>query len=153
MNRRLLTSGLVALLALTTLSACFPVPQATPHDQKPSVEASEEATEEPIEEETDAPVSGDYTPDQVVMLDAFFVATTGLSFTAASDLIGAEVANAAADQYLVAAEGLCTLDVATRTSAATHDAFVGASSASGDVTVETAEAMWAAMIAYCATLD
>ena len=149
MNRRLLTSGLVALLALTTLSACFPVPQATPHDQKPSVEASEE----PAEDETDEPASGDYTPDQVVMLDAFFAATTGLSFTDTSDLIGADVANAAADQYLVAADGLCTLDVATRTSAATHDAFVGASSASGDVTVETAEAMWAAMIAYCATQD
>jgi len=34
-----------------------------------------------------------------------------------------------------------------------HDAFVGASTGSGEVTVETAEAMWTAMIAYCATQD
>jgi hypothetical protein len=147
MNRRLLTSGLVALLAVTTLSACFPVPRPAADDKEPTVKASET----PIDEEE--PASGSYTPDQVVMLDAFFVATTGLPFQDASDLVGADVANAAADQYLVAADGLCTLDTATRESQATHDAFVGASTGSGDVTVETAEAMWAAMIAYCATQD
>lgn len=148
MNRRLLTSGLAALLALTALTACLPLPQLPSNDPKPTAEASEEPTEE-----TEAPAAGSYTPDQVDMLDAFFTATAGVDFEQARGLIGDEQAIAAADQWLVAADGLCTLDVTTRTDAATHDAFVGASTASGAITVETAEAMWTAMIAYCATLD
>jgi hypothetical protein len=144
MNRRLLSSGLVALLAIAALSGCSLLPSTDLGDKSPTVES-------PSDEPTDEGV--DYTDEQLAMFNELFLATTGKPFLETRDLVGAELADQAAAQYLEAADALCGLDPAVRAAPETHTAFVNSATSNGGITTEAAENMWSAMSTYCATQD
>lgn len=153
MTRRLLALAAIALAGATLTACSFSVGPSgdknTPSSN--SSQGTEEETTEGGSSDGEVDEFG-FTADQRILIDKMFVATAGQDYATLAASDSAQAQNVA-DQYLSGAESLCDLDPATRESAATHDSFVGSFTSTSGMDDATGEAVWDAIIEYCAATD
>ncbi|MFT4285429.1 MAG: hypothetical protein QM598_11410 [Protaetiibacter sp.] len=152
MTRRLLAIAAIALAGVSLTACSFSLGAPGGATPSTSPESSEETTDEGTDPGDGAVDEFGFTADQRILLDKMFVATAGQDYAtfAATD---PEQAQNVAQQYLSGAESLCSLDPATRESDATHNSFVSSFTSTSGMDDATGEAVWSAIIEYCAAGD
>ncbi|PZQ90799.1 MAG: hypothetical protein DI534_06330 [Leifsonia xyli] len=153
MNRRLLALAAIALAGVTLTGCSFSI--GTPSGSKSS-SSSQAPSDEPADDSTGSDGGSvdefGFTADQRVMLDKMFIATAGQDFAAVA-AVDADQAQSIAQQYLSGAESLCSLDPTTREAQSTHDGFISSFTSTSKLDEAAGQAVWDAIIEYCATTD